>query len=310
MQNSQPFAIAVHCEMLSRVVYPPGLEFHILHDGLLIAEVVGIEAREVRQYEEYFAKLVRIAGASDFIRCHDFGALQRRSGLDPSASLEQLRSEAEQWWQLNRGTADWRLRFRKTLGMMNLREFSTTLVASLLHHARLGRLPRGFEPLERRVHEAMVQYHVKDAIIHRFDPRPCCFPDAIHATTQDRRGRLSIWMLRRGRSLLPWHGVGCLDERGRAEILHAMEVFNRVGLSPSIYRRRRCSVCLSESDAGTVQFWLVPVTVTHSLLANFRFGSEADLTSVRGDVCLVPLADVRRAARRRIRCKSAARFRL
>jgi hypothetical protein len=223
------FAAIRHCCALRdaiQKVYPPGLKFHILHDGLLIAEVVGIEAREVREYQKYFANLVRIAGASDFIRCHDFGALQQRSGLDPSVLSEQLRSDAEQWWQLNRGTAEWRLRFRKTLGMMNVRELSTTLVAGLLHHAREGRLPSGCEPLECRVHEAMIQYHVKDAIIHRFDPRPYCFPDAIHATTQDRRGRLSIWMLRRGQSLLPWHGIGCLDERGRAQILRAVEVLN------------------------------------------------------------------------------------
>ena len=217
------FAAIRHCCALRDAiqrVYSPGLELHILHDGLLIADVVGVEPRDVHQYEGYFAKLVRIAGASNFIRCHDFSTLQRRSGLDPSASLEQLRSQAEQWWQLNRGTADWRLRFRKTLGMINLREFPPTSAANLLQHARLGRLSPGREPLERRVHEAMIQYHVKDAIIHQFDPRPYCFPDAIHATTQERRGRLSIWMLRRGRSLLPWHGVGCLDERGRAEIVH------------------------------------------------------------------------------------------
>jgi pyoverdine/dityrosine biosynthesis protein Dit1 len=44
-------------------VYPPGLEFHILHDGSLIAGVFGIDLQEVRQYETYFAKLVAIAGA-------------------------------------------------------------------------------------------------------------------------------------------------------------------------------------------------------------------------------------------------------
>jgi hypothetical protein len=253
------FAAIRHCCALRdaiQVVYPPGLELHILHWRVLIAEVAGIRAQEVRQYEEYFAKLIKIAGASDFIRCHDFGALQLRGALDPSASLDQLRSEAEQWWWLNRGTADWRLIFRKTLGMVNMREFPPTTAAKLLHHARLGRLPRGCESLERRVHEAMVQYRVKDAIIHQFDPRPCCFPDAIHATTQDRQGRLSIWMVRRGwrgQSLLPWHGVGCLDDRGRAQVVHAADVFDRQNYSPTciagektpfVYRKLAASVPL------------------------------------------------------------------
>jgi pyoverdine/dityrosine biosynthesis protein len=213
-------------------VYPPGLELHILHDGLLFAEVIGIKAQEVHQYETYFAELIKMAGASNFIRCHGFNALQQRSGLDPSASLEQFKSEAEQWLQLNRGSVEWRLKFRKTLGMINLRELPPTSAAVLMHHARQGRLPPGYEPLECRVHEAMVQYHIKDAIIHRFDPRPHCFPDAIHTTSQDRRGRLSIWMFRRGRSLLPWHGVGCLDARGRAQIVHAVDVLDQTDHSP------------------------------------------------------------------------------
>ena len=242
-----------------RKVYPPGLQLHILHDGLLIADVVGIGAREVRQYEKYFAELVEIAGASDFIQCHDFGTLQLYGGLDPSAALEQLQSDAETWWHCHRGTAEWRLRFRKTLGMMNLRELSPTLVAALLHHARDGRLPPDCALLESRVHEAMIQYHVKDAVIHRFDPRPRCFPDAIHATTQDRPGRLSLWTGRRGRSLLPWHGVGCLDERGRPQIMHAVEVINSSDYrplfiagedAPFVYQK---STMLAQLNAGAIQ---------------------------------------------------------
>lgn len=213
-------------------VYPPGLELHILHDGLLLADVVGIKPQQIRRYEKYFAELVRMAGASDFIRCHDFGSLQRRSSLDPSGSVEQLQSQAQHWWRLCRGTANWRLRFQKTFGMVNLRGLPTSSVASLLQHARLGQLPPGWEQLERRVHEAMIAYHVKDAIIHQFDPRPRCFPDAIHATTQDRQARLSLWMLRRGQSLLPWHGVGYLNNRGRAQIVHAVQLLDRSDCCP------------------------------------------------------------------------------
>jgi hypothetical protein len=216
-----------------RTVYPPGLDFHILHDGLLIAGVFGIDPQEVRQYEAYFAKLLTMAQASNFVRCHDFSVLQRRSALDPSGSIEKFRSTAERWWQQRRGTAEWRLSFQKTLGMINLREFPTSFVAAIMNNASLGQLPSGCEGLEKRVHEAMVQYQVQDAIIHQFDPRPCCFPDAIHATTQDRRGRLSIWMVRRGQSLLPWHGVGCLNDRGRAHVVHAAHIFDRPNYHPA-----------------------------------------------------------------------------
>ena len=216
-----------------QTVYPPGLEFHILHDGSIIADVFGIELQEVHEYEAYFAKLVAMSQASNFIRCHDFSLLQRRSGLDPFNSIQPLQSAAKRWWHEHRGTTEWRLSFRKTLGMINLREFPAAFITCLMNHASLGQLPPGCEGLERRVHEAMVQYYVKDAIIHQFDPRPYCFPDAIHATTQDRRGRLSIWMVRRGQSLLPWHGVGCSDDHGRARVAHAVHIQDRPNYDPA-----------------------------------------------------------------------------
>jgi pyoverdine/dityrosine biosynthesis protein Dit1 len=229
------FAAICHFRTLRdavQAVYPPGLDIHILHDGSLIADVFGIDLREVRQYEAYFAKLVDLAGASDFIHCHDFSALQQRQAFKPDNSLERLQSEAETWWQSRRGTAEWRDSFQKTLGMMNLRELPSTTVAKMMDDARVGHLPAGCAEIEGRVHRAMIQYHVRDAIIHEFDPRPCCFPAAIHATTRNRRGRLSIWLVRRGQSLLPWHGVGSLDDRGYAQVAHAMNVADQANYCP------------------------------------------------------------------------------
>jgi Pyoverdine/dityrosine biosynthesis protein len=208
-------------------VYPPGLEFHILHDGSLIADVFEIDLQEVRQYEVYFAKLVAKAQASDFIRCHDFGTLQRDSALDPCNSIEQFQSAADQWWHESRGTMEWRRSFQKTLGMINLREFPACTAAALMEHGALGSLPPGYESLQQRVHSAMVRYRIQDAIIHQFDPRPLCFPDGIHTTIQDRPGRLSLWLVRRGRSILPWHGIGCFDDCGQPQVVHAVDVCGR-----------------------------------------------------------------------------------
>jgi hypothetical protein len=230
LPDSAELAAIRHLAMLRdsiQSVYPPGLEFHILHDGSLIANVFGIDLEEVRQYELYFADLVTKAAASDFIRCHDFGALQRQNAPDPRSSITRLQSAAELWWRESRGTTQWRRSFQRTLGMINLREFPASTVAALMEYGALGSLPREYETVERRVHRAMEQYHIQDAIIHHFDPRPYCFPDAIHTTTQDRPGRLSLWLVRRGRSLLPWHGIGCFDDRGRAQVIHAVDVFDR-----------------------------------------------------------------------------------
>jgi hypothetical protein len=200
-----------------------------------MANVFGIDIGEVREYEAYFSRLVEML-APDFIRFHDFDTLQQRSALDPSGAIEELRFAAEQWFRERRATPEWRLAFRRTLGMVDLRQFSAEEIADLLQHAIVGRLPLGWEDVEQQVFAAMKEYHLADAIIHQFDPRPSCFPDAIHATSQDRQGRLALWMVRRGQSLLPWHGVGCVDEFGRAQVVHAVQVRDREDYHPVFVR--------------------------------------------------------------------------
>lgn len=79
---------------------------------------------------------------------------------------------------------------------------------------------------------AMLRYFLRDRLLHAFDPRPKCFPDAIHATTQCRPRRLAIWMVDRGRSLLPWHGVGAIDRTGRWRVALAREVLRNPSYRP------------------------------------------------------------------------------
>jgi len=219
-------------EKMIRAVYEPGLELHILHDGALLSDVFDISVEEVRRYEGYFQGLIRIADACGFIHCHDFTEMQRSGGLDPTRTLTSLRAEANDWWNSTLGAPEWRACFRKTLGMMNLRALPWQIASGLLGEAREGRLPAGFADLERRVHRAMVEYRMKDQIIHRFDPRPICFPDAIHATTQQRPGRLALWLVRRGRGFLPWHGVGVVNCLRQVSVRPAEDVLNRPDIQP------------------------------------------------------------------------------
>jgi hypothetical protein len=213
-------------------VYRPGIELHILHDGDLLADVFEVPLDQIRRYEDYFRTLVQIAGASPFIHCHNFTELQLSCGFKPDGISESLRRLAEEWWTSNQGTPIWCERFRKTLGMMNLREYPWQTAANLLHQARVGSLGKGFENLERKVHRTMVEYHVRDRIIHRLDPRPICFPDAIHATTQQRPGRLAVWLVRRGRGLLPWHGIGVVDRQDQVSVRPAEHVIGLQGCRP------------------------------------------------------------------------------
>jgi hypothetical protein len=224
---------------LVKSIYEPGLELHIIHDGTYLADTFGIALEEVREYEAYFRVLIRAAGADEFIQCHDFVSLIGSYASRVQRELEDLRAATLQWWQANRNSAEWASLFSKTLGMINLRELPAHVAALLMAEARHGRLPAKYHEIERQTCAAMLQYHLRDTVLHRFDPRPEHFPDAIHVTTQVRPGRLALWLIRRGRSLLPWHGVGVLDARGQARVDSAERVMNNAGYRPIFVHREQ-----------------------------------------------------------------------
>lgn len=212
-------------------VYAPGVRFEIIHDGALIADVFGVGLEEVRTYERYLRRLIEREDTAARIRCHDFETLQRAAGLDAGRILPRVYQDAVHWTRSARGTTPWLDCFRKTLGMMELRDVASESVDRILAAAENGTLPPESGEIEQRVHRAMVGYQVKDAIIHQCDPRPVAFPDAIHATTRARSDRLALWLVRRGNALLPWHGVGVLD-RGGARVALAKDVAGDPDLLP------------------------------------------------------------------------------
>jgi hypothetical protein len=193
--------------------YEPGLEVHLIHDGSYIADIFGVDREEVRLYEAYLKRLIEASGADDFIHTHDFLDLLRARHTEVQSNLARMRKKTLQWWRATRDSEERRERFRKTLGMINLRDLSSEEAEALLEAADRGRLEAPYREVEARVHHAMRTYHLRDAILHEFDPRPRCFPDAIHATSQERPRRLALWLVRRGESRLPWHGVGLIDEQ-------------------------------------------------------------------------------------------------
>ena len=211
-------------------VYPAGMEIHILHDGSYIASVFGVPLEEVRCYESHFSRMVASLGREQIIHLHDFQALLPPGGLGKQAWC--VRESMRLRWRSERESGEWANCFKKTLGMMNLRSLPLPDVCRLMDHAEKGYLPSEHRELERRVRTAMLRYHLRDSLLHMLDPRPACFPDAIHATTRCRPYRLAIWMVDRGRSLLPWHGIGVIDRTGRWSVALAREVVGNPSFRP------------------------------------------------------------------------------
>jgi hypothetical protein len=208
----------------AKSVYPPGLEIHIIHDGSYIADMFGVSREEVRSYETYLARLAGVLDADVFLYQHDFQDLLDAYICDPTQQAAHLREAALDWQRSSRDRPEWTDWFSKTLGMINLRNLPIGELCRLLDHASSGQLPPEYRCFERRVHAAMLRYYAHDSLLHACDPRPVCFPDAIHLTTQCRPRRLAIWMVNRGQSLLPWHGVGVIDSNGKWRVALARSV--------------------------------------------------------------------------------------
>jgi Pyoverdine/dityrosine biosynthesis protein len=220
-------------------IYPPGLEIHIIHDGSFIADLFGVRLEEVRSYERYFARLVRALGANTFLRQHDFQDLVDAGNCDPGRQASPPCEAALEWRRSPPGWPEWTDWFRKTLGMINLRGLPRDEVCRLLDHASGGHLSSEYRDLERSVNAAMLRYYERDSWLHACDPRSVCFPDAIHVTTQCRPRRLAIWLVNRGQSLLPWHGVGVIDRSGKWKVALARTVLQDRSYKP---------VCLEGED--------------------------------------------------------------
>jgi hypothetical protein len=208
----------------AKSIYPPGLEIHVIHDGSYIAAVFGVTLEEVRGYESYFSRLVDALGPERFIHLHDFQALWRAGTGNPGRQAVHVRKSIRSWRRSAHESEGLSDHVSKTLGMINLRSLPVHEVCRLLDHAESGQLPPEYCDIERKVRVAMFRYYLRDRLLHALDPRPVCFPDAIHVTTQCRPGRLAIWMVSRGRSLLPWHGVGVIESTGKWGVALAREV--------------------------------------------------------------------------------------
>lgn len=208
-----------------RAVYPPGIEFVIIHDGVYIADAFGVPRREACAYADYFRWLLEITGADDFVRCMDLMELLRRH-CGEGAGLVARRRDSGRVFPA-RGRESESAAFHKSLGMLNVRWVRRESLPYVYEQVRGGdpaSLTGEAATLHSQVRRSMERYAECDNLLHRFDPRPCAFPEAIHATTKLQQGRLALWLVRRGRSILPWHGVGVLTKSGRIEVRYTAEL--------------------------------------------------------------------------------------
>ena len=217
-----------------QAVYPPGIQLVVIQDGGYIGHALGVPAPESHQYGSYLRWLIRITGTDSFIDCVDLVDLLKDhwGGTAPVAAPDE---SERQWLEAEASRRpDPALAFKKTLGMVNVRSLPNTILDEVFSKLTLSD-PLPAHPfatlLHGRVCIAMERYLAADGKLHRFDPRYTAFPEAIHATTRSQPGRLALWLVERGKGILPWHGVGVLRGDGRATVSYGSNI-----LAKGVYR--------------------------------------------------------------------------
>jgi hypothetical protein len=207
-----------------QAAYPPGLEIVVIHDGTYIASAFDVSLSEARAYAEYFGSLLRATGTHAFVRQADLAELMAAHGPGDAAPTSGIATDGAT--PVGAPANPRPAALRKTLGLLNVRSLPAGTLSAAVRATLSGdhdALPGDAALLPMRAWRAMEDYEACDALLRRFDPRPRAFPAAIHATTRSQPGRLALWLVRRGRSLLPWQGVGVI--RGdRVEVRHAVDV--------------------------------------------------------------------------------------
>jgi pyoverdine/dityrosine biosynthesis protein Dit1 len=232
-----------------QAVYPPGLEIVIIHDGTYIADALDVPLSHARTYADYFGWLVRATGTDAFIRCADLAELMRThgSGRGGSEGVGTDRTPPSVVRTHAQAVA-----FRKTLGMLNVRSIPAGTLSAAYQATLSGdnaSLTGDAATLPMRAWRAMEQYEACDTLLHRFDPRPRAFPEAIHATTRSQPGRLALWLVRRGRSVLPWQGVGVV--RGdRVEVRQAVDIQESSAYRPVFLEGETTPFCYEIPNRG------------------------------------------------------------
>lgn len=218
-------------------VHPPGIEIVIIHDGTYIAEAFEVQLEEAQAYANYFGRLVRTTGTDRFIRCEHLAELMRAYRSKTGAPMTLTGDLAA--LEIEPVPDEYAATLRKTLGMLNVRFLPTS---SLL---TAGQAAVDCDPesltglaaiLHKRARRAMRRYSVLNLLLHRFDPRPHAFPQAIHATSRVQSGRLALWLVNRGKSVLPWHGVGVLREGEQADVRYAIDIDDSDAYEPVFFQ--------------------------------------------------------------------------
>lgn len=195
-------------------IYPPGVEITIIHDGLFYNKPFNVTRDKVLLYRKLFQSWIKYLDL-DFATSLDlidlFGEAYPKFDLN-KAKLK-AKKHLKKWMYEEEYKQERHECFKLTLNEMWLPKYSREdFIKSIEEYENFGFIKD--KEIERQVWNSVFIYKQNEIVLYHNDPRPILFPQAIHASAKYRVGRLSLWLIRSGHAILPWHGVGILRKDG------------------------------------------------------------------------------------------------
>jgi hypothetical protein len=243
-----------------KTFYEPGIELILIHDGIYYADACNIPTKNAIAYKEYFRDMLASFPFFSFVKPYELTELVRKTGIDEEEYLSRASRIAHVWLTSKAAAGEVKAAYKRAIFSLCPDEGMRERYLRALQEYRTGNSVTDKE-IHALILKSVESYKAKQVLIYELkDPREEFFPDAVHATSSSHTGKIPLWLTRRGRALLPWHGIGVIYRDTSLgveyeEFLHHAKEFKPVHLereqSPFFYIESPATVEAILSVAAT-----------------------------------------------------------
>jgi pyoverdine/dityrosine biosynthesis protein Dit1 len=242
--------IRLHCLALALYqVHPFGADIVILSDGLLYADIFGVQPEQAKRYREQvrgFRNLLNLQGTVSIL---DLSELIDRFRLDPICgsrvtgiiseiethvmSFEQMANELGDAFKVLMRGMKWNLSTRESLGHLCDTD-AWTVVTEMRRDLVPDHLLREWLDIEERARNAAVRYAGVNLMLRYCDLLNRVFPGSLRGTVHPKPDQLAIPL--EGK-LYPWNGVALVGNDGPfGTDIKTVPFYELAGLSVELVR--------------------------------------------------------------------------
>ncbi len=190
--------------------YEPGVELILIHDGIYYAEACNVPPENAIAYREYFRNILVKFPFLSFVKSYELTELITKTGIDQKKYMERASRMADTWIASNSAVSEVRAAYKRAIFSLCPEDTLRERYVLALQEYRAHKIVTDKE-IHSIILQSVVRYKAKQFLIYELkDPREEFFQGAVHASASFHAGKIPLWLVRRGRALLPWHGVGVM----------------------------------------------------------------------------------------------------